>query len=105
LFAYRNGFASYVWVTTPVGTRERKWIYGQDRAELHGRWIYLQKQARGGPVATKVSKLAEYIAYWLQQIVALNLAPLTYATYETLSWLYIVPGLGDERLDKLDSTS
>lgn len=101
LFAYRNGYAAYVWVTTPVGTRARKWIYGQDRNELHGRWIDLQKQARGGPVATKVPKLAEYVAYWLQEIVAPNLAPLTYATYETLTRLYIVPGLGDKRLDKL----
>jgi integrase len=33
--------------------------------------------------------------------VAPNLAPLTYATYETLTRLYIVPGLGDKRLDKL----
>src|SRR3712207_9551023 len=51
LFAYRNGYAAYVWVTTPVGTRERKWIYGQERDELHGRWIDLQKQAKSGPVA------------------------------------------------------
>jgi integrase len=101
LFAYRNGYAAYVWVTTSVGTRERKWIYGQDRAELHGRWIDLQKQARGGPVATKVPKLAEYVAYWLKEIVAPNLAPLTYATYETLTRLYIIPDLGEKRLDKL----
>ncbi len=101
LFAYRNGYAAYVWVSTPVGTRERRWIYGQDRDELHGRWIDLQKQARSGPVATKVPKLAEYLTYWLKEIVAPNLAPLTYATYETLTRLYIVPGLGAKRLDKL----
>jgi integrase len=101
LFAYRTGYAAYVWVTTPVGTRERKWIYGQDRDELHGRWIDLQKQTKSGPVATKVPKLAEYLTYWLQEIVAPNLAPLTYATYETLTRLYIVPGLGSKRLDKL----
>lgn len=101
LFAYRNGYAAYVWVTTPLGGRERKWIYGQDRDELHGRWIDLQKQAKSGPVATKVPKLGEYLTYWLQEIVAPNLAPLTYATYETLTRLYIVPGLGGKRLDKL----
>jgi integrase len=101
LFAYRNGYAAYVWVTTPEGTRERKWIYGQDRDELHGRWIDLQKQAKSGPVATKVPKVAEYLTYWLQEIVAPNLAPLTYATYETLTRLYIVPSLGGKRLDKL----
>ncbi|MGH3927310.1 MAG: tyrosine-type recombinase/integrase, partial [Pseudonocardiaceae bacterium] len=75
--------------------------YGQDRDELHGRWIDLQKQAKSGPVATKVPKVAEYLTYWLQEIVAPNLAPLTYATYETLTRLYIVPGLGGKRLDKL----
>jgi integrase len=101
LFAYRNGYAAYVWVTTPAGGRERKWIYGQDRDELHGRWIDLQKQAKSGPVATKVPKLGDYLTYWLQEIVAPNLAPLTYATYETLTRLYIVPGLGGKRLDKL----
>ncbi|MBV9014000.1 MAG: site-specific integrase [Pseudonocardiales bacterium] len=101
LFAYRNGYAAYVWVTTPAGGRERKWIYGQDRDELHGRWIDLQKQTKSGPVATKVPKLGDYLTYWLQEIVAPNLAPLTYATYETLTRLYIVPGLGGKRLDKL----
>ena len=101
LFAYRNGYAAYAWVTTPLGTRERKWIYGQDRDELHGRWIDLLKQAKSGPVTTKVPKVAEYLTYWLQEIVAPNLAPLTYATYETLTRLYILPGLGNKRLDKL----
>ncbi|MGH3790425.1 MAG: site-specific integrase [Pseudonocardiaceae bacterium] len=101
LFAYRNGYAAYVWVTTPTGGRERKWIYGQNREELHSRWIDLQKQAKSGPVATKVPKVAEYLTYWLQEIVAPNLAPLTYATYETLTRLYIMPGLGSKPLDKL----
>ncbi len=39
------------------------------------------------------------MTYWLAEIVEPNLAPLTYATYETLSRLYIVPGLGTKRLD------
>ena len=101
LFTYRNGYAAYVWVTTPLGARERKWIYGQDRDDLHGRWIDLQKQAKSGPVTTKAPKLADYLTYWLQEIVAPNLAPLTCATYETLTRLYLVPGLGTKRLDKL----
>jgi integrase len=88
-------------VTTPLGTRERKWIYGQDRDELHDRWIDLQKQAKSGPVTTKAPKLADYLTYWLHEIVAPNLAPLTCATYETLTRLYLVPGLGSKRLDKL----
>lgn len=33
LFSYRNGYAAYVWVTTPVGGRERKWIYESVRRD------------------------------------------------------------------------
>ena len=48
----------------------------------------------GPPVAT-------YLAYWLAEVVQPNLAPLTYATYETLARLYIVPALGAKHLDRL----
>jgi integrase len=101
IFAYRNGYAAYVWVTTPGGTRARKWLYGQDRDELHGRWIDLQKQAKSGPVATKVPTLGAYLDYWLAEVVKPNLAPATAANYDMFARLYIVPGLGAKRLDKL----
>lgn len=29
IFPYRNGYAAYVWVTTPDGTRKRKWVYAK----------------------------------------------------------------------------
>jgi integrase len=46
--------------------------------------------------------LPDYLAYWLREvIVEPDYAPLTCATYETLTRLYIVPGLGGKRLDKL----
>jgi integrase len=38
---------------------------------------------------------------WLADVVRPNLAPLTYSTYETFTRLYIVPGLGGKRLDRL----
>jgi hypothetical protein len=31
IFPYRNGFAAYVWVTTPSGKRQHKYIYGRTR--------------------------------------------------------------------------
>lgn len=53
-------------------------------------------------MATNSKRLAEYLAYWLEEVVVPpNYAPLTCATYETLVRLYIVPGLGKKRLDKL----
>lgn len=57
---------------------------------------------RRGPVATTSPTLAEYLAYWLREVVIPpDYAPLTCATYETLTRLYIKPGLGSKRLDKL----
>jgi integrase len=102
IFPYRNGYAAYVWVTTPAGKRGRKWVYGKTREDVHGRWLKLHDAARRGPVATSSPSLAEYLAYWLREVVVEpDYAPLTCATYETLTRLYILPGLGSKRLDKL----
>lgn len=102
VFPYRNGYAAYVWVTTPEGQRKRKWAYGKTRDETHAKWLKLHEMARQGPVATSSKTLDEYMTYWLREVVVPpNFAPLTCATYETLTRLYILPGLGKKRLDKL----
>lgn len=31
LFPYRHGYAAYVWVPKPNGTRDRKYVYGKTR--------------------------------------------------------------------------
>jgi integrase len=101
IFPYRNGYAAYVWVMKPNGQRQRKYVYGKTREQVHSKWLALQQRARQGPVATNVPALGEFLAYWLDEVVKPNLAPLTHATYETFVRLYIVPGLGAKRLDRL----
>jgi integrase len=101
IFPYRSGFAAYVWVTTPAGRRQRKYVYGRDRDTLHAKWLELHRRSNAGVVATRVPTLAGYLRYWLAEVIRPNRAPLTYATYETLSRLYITPGLGARRLDLL----
>ncbi len=102
IFPYRSGYAAYVWVTTPDGVRCRKWAYGKTREDVHGKWLKLHDAARHGVVATYSPTLTDYLTYWLREvIVPPNYAPLTCATYETLTRLYIIPGLGSKRLDKL----
>jgi integrase len=101
IFPYRNGYAAYVWVTKPDGLRTRKYVYGKTREDVHTKWIKLHQQAKAGPVATSVPTLGAYLDRWLREVVKPNLAPLTAATYETLVRLYIVPGLGGKRLDRL----
>lgn len=101
IFPYRNGYAAYVWVTTPDGLRKRKYVYGKTREQVHDKWVALHRDAKAGPVASKVSTLGAYLTHWLSDVVPPNIAPLTYASYETLVRLYIVPGLGAKRLDRL----
>lgn len=90
IYPYRNGFAAYVWVTTPEGNRKRKYVYGPTRKDVHEKWLRLHHEARKGPVATTTPTLAQYLAYWLKEVVEPNLRPLTAATYETTVRLYVV---------------
>jgi len=98
IFPYRNGWAAYVWVNKPDGTRDRKYVYGKDRETVHKKWIKLHAQAAQGPVATSVPKLGPFLDRWLAEIIKPNRAPLTYATYETMVRLYIKPGLGEKKI-------
>ena len=101
IYPYKNGYAAYVWVTTPDGKRKRKYVYGKTHDEVHDKWIKLHAEAKKGPVSTRHRTLAVFLAYWLESIVKPNLAPLTYVSYEVAVRLYIVPHLGGKRLDKL----
>jgi integrase len=103
IFPYRNGFAAYVWVEKPDSGRARKWAYGRTREDVHDKWIKLHGLAKMGPVATRVPTLGEYAQYWLREIVEPNLAPGSFVAYEVVVRLYLVPGLGGKRLDKLRS--
>src|SRR5690606_22625660 len=97
----KGGWAGYVWVTTPEGKRTRKWAYGKTREETHDKWLKLHEQARKGPVATKHETVAAFLKRWLAEVVEPNREPTTYVAYEPLVRLYIIPGLGKKRLDKL----
>ncbi|MGO9144596.1 MAG: tyrosine recombinase XerC [Streptosporangiaceae bacterium] len=101
IFPYRNGYAAYAWVTTPDGERKRKWVYGKTHDEVHQKWIKLQTRARQGPMPTTTPTLASYLTYWLREVVEPNLAPKTTERYLLLTRLYLIPGLGDKRMDRL----
>ena len=65
-------------------------------------WIKLTGRGKPRPgQPPDVPKLAEFLAYWLKEIVEPNLAPKTYEKYEAFTRLHIVPHLGGKRLDKL----
>ncbi|MFJ2030556.1 tyrosine recombinase XerC [Streptosporangium sp. NPDC087985] len=101
VFPYKDGWAGYVWVVTPEGKKTRKWAYGKTREETHEKWLKLHELTSKGPVPTKHPTLATYLTQWLAEVVEPNREPTTYVAYEPLIRLYIIPGLGKKRLDKL----
>ncbi|WP_327324191.1 site-specific integrase [Streptomyces sp. NBC_01210] len=101
IYPYKNGFAAYVWVDTPEGKRKRKYVYGPTRPLVHEKWVKLHAEASKGPVATSSPTLEQHLAYWLKSVVQTDLKPKTAETYAMHVRLYIGPGLGEKRLDKL----
>src|SRR5690606_26310439 len=82
IFPYRNGYAAYVWVTTPDGRRRRKWVYGKTREAVHEKYVKLLNESRQRPIATTVPTVERYLTYWLQEIIKPNREPNTYSHYE-----------------------
>lgn len=66
IFPYRKGYAAYAWVNIPDGQRQKKWVYGKDRDNVHSKWIALQQKARAGTVATRAPTVSTYLTYWLE---------------------------------------
>lgn len=103
IYPYKNGYAAYVWVTTPSGLRRRKYVYGKTREIVHNKWIKAQQQAAQGPVSTRAPTLGSYLDYWLREVVTPNLAPHSANDYEYYVRLYIAPHLGAKNLARLTS--
>jgi len=101
LYQSGEGWRGYVWCTRPDGTRYRKYVRGKDYEDAQRNWVKLREQASQGPVSSDVPKLAEFLAYWLEEVVEPNLAPKTYEKYEMFSRLHIIPHLGGKRLDRI----
>jgi integrase len=87
---------------TTSGVRKRVVVYGKTLDEARDKLGKAQQQARSGiPVPDETWKLGPYLTYWLEHIVKRNRRPATYALYETNIRLYLIPGLGARRLNRL----
>ena len=90
------------YVLTTDGTSRRTYVYGRTREQVHSRLVELQgRSARGIPRADRVWKVGEFLDYWLENIARPAARPTTYAKYETITRLYLRPGLGRYRLDRM----
>jgi integrase len=87
---------------TTAGTRRRVYVYGRTREEAHERLVEEQsKAARGIPVPARSWKLGPYLGYWLEHVIKPTRRPATYALYEMIVRIHLVPALGKYELKRL----
>jgi integrase len=95
-------YQAAVYVVQPDGTRARKFAYGKTWAECDAkRRDLLAKVDNGIPVPTRSAKLAEWLPYWLENVIRPRRKRTTHAKYEVHVRLYLVPMLGAKRLESL----
>ena len=89
-------------VLTTAGTYRRARVYAQTRDDVRKKLMKLIQQSdQGVPVASVNWTVAEYLTYWLGQVVQEDRRPKTYQGYEGVVRLHLIPGLGSKRLGKL----
>lgn len=93
----------YAW--TPTGTRKRITVYGRTRKEATEKMREAQERNRQGiPVPDRAWKLADWLDYWLENVVTPNRRPATYRLYEMTVRLHLKPGLGSYPLNRLSAS-
>ncbi|MGW0485505.1 tyrosine-type recombinase/integrase [Nonomuraea sp. NPDC003214] len=85
----------------PAGTTKR--VQGSARTQEDARkklTELLRQSDEGIPVSSENWTLADFLTYWLKNIVSQERHPKTYQGYESVVHLHLVPGLGKKRLGK-----
>lgn len=90
------------YVLTTSGHHARKRVYGRTREEAHTKLTALIGASHQGvPVSATAQTVGAYLTYWLEEVARAKVRASTFRSYETYVRLYLVPGLGKKRLDRL----
>ncbi len=80
----------------------RKKVSAKSRAAAATKLRELREKVDAGRIPTgRIPTVGEWMTYWLEEIAAKKVRPSTLRGYRTYVTCYIVPILGDHRLDKL----
>jgi integrase len=87
----------------PDGRRDRRHVRGRTRAEVTAKLRALERQRDAGlPLASgRVPTVGEWVRFWLDHIAVHRLRPRTWEGYWSRARAWIIPCLGDCRLDRL----
>lgn len=85
-----------------TGKPKRRYIYGKTAKEVQEKKTrLLADQLNGLPVDASKQSVGEFLHAWLEDAVKGTVAPRTYARYESLVRVHIIPAIGGIRLSKL----
>ncbi|KLL11590.1 MULTISPECIES: site-specific integrase [Protofrankia] len=90
------------YVLMPDGSTRRRPVYGSSEDVIRKKLTELQSNSdQGIPADATGWTVEKFLTVWLAQTVKPNRQPNTYVTYEKAVRIYLVPGLGKKRLNKL----
>jgi len=80
----------------------RKKVSGKSKADAARKLRELREKVEAGQLPSgRIPTVGEWMTYWLDQIAAKKVRPSTLRGYRTYVDCYIIPLLGDKRLDRL----
>lgn len=80
----------------------RKKVTAKSRTSAEAKLRELREKVEAGQLPSgRIPTVAEWMTYWLDQIAAKKVRPSTLRGYRTYIDCYIIPLLGDKRLDRL----
>jgi integrase len=96
----------HAWVTMGVkndGSPDRRHRRGASRQEVADKVAALERERDAGTITTAGERLtvAQWLAYWLDNIAAAKVTEGTMSGYRPLVLRHLIPGLGKHRLDRL----
>lgn len=86
----------------PNGDRRRRVVRSRDKAVVIAKLSELRKELdRTGDLPTSTVTVETWMLYWLDNIAARRVRPLTLVNYRSVTVQHIIPAIGRIRLDKL----
>lgn len=87
---------------SPAGKPLRKYVSGRTKVEVKNKVKrILADHDRGLPITTTSQTVQQFLESWLEDVVKPNERATTYASYESIVRVHLIPTLGRRHLDKL----
>ncbi len=104
---YRRSDGRYeaaAYVLTSDGTRKRVRVYAASRTEASTKLVAaLERSHRGVPISARHWSVADYLDYWMSDVVPHTRRPKTVSSYESAVRVHIKPRLGTQSLTGLSA--